>query len=372
MNRKYLLFYISKYSGHFQAAKAIEKALLKVDDKAKIKMINAFDYTNPILGRIITKTYLHVIRNRPEIWANVYDNPGVLEKIRKAREFLHTYNRRKIKTLIEDFAPDTIYCTQAFPCGMVADYKKTFGKSITLVAVLTDHAPHSYWIFDEVDIFVTPSRETARILEEKGVPPRKIRVYGIPVNPVFGEKLDKESIRSEYGISPDRRTILIMGGSQGLGAVENAVRSILGDRTHNYQIMVVTGINKKLYNRLQRMVPGTNSSIKLFSYVEHIDKLMAISDIIITKAGGITTAEALAKGLPILVVNPIPGQERMNTDHLVSEGAAIEAKDHRDIYRVITDIFESKDTLARMRDNSKRLAMPDSALKIAELGIRGV
>jgi len=292
----------------------------------------------------------------------------VMKKTRKAREALHRFNMSKIKKLLDLHSPDVIFCTQAFPCGMVADYKKSCGKKTPLIGVLTDHAPHSYWLFDEVDFYVVPSDETARVLEQKGVPPEKIRVYGIPVGPKFRRQHDRHLIKREFGFREKDPTILIMGGSQGLGAMEEVVKSLLGDIRHNYQFLVVTGSNKKLNAKLKKLgCRKGGENIRVLSYVENIDELMEISDIIITKAGGMTIAEALVKELPMLIVDPIPGHERMNTDYLVQKGAAIEIEDYSQIHRKINELFDSEGMLERMKENTKKLARPDSALDIAKL-----
>ena len=370
MSKKALIFYISKHSGHFHAAIAIEKGLREVVCDIEVDKINALGYTNPILEKVINKAYLEVIKKKPEIWGHIYDNPDVIRKTKKAREVLHKFNMSKVKKLLEGNAPDMVFCTQAFPCGMVADYKRSSGKNILLVGVLTDHAPHSYWLFDEVDIYVAPSEETARALEKKGVPSEKIKVYGIPVDPKFREKHDKQKIKKDLGFLEDAPTVLIMGGSQGLGAMEEAVRSFLDDPGHDYQLLVVTGSNKKLNARLRRLGrKKKKNNIHVLSYVENIDELMEASDIIVTKAGGMTIAEALVKNLPILIIDPIPGHERMNADYLVKNGAAVEVEDFSQIHRKVNELFDSVDVLERMRENIKKISRPDSALDIAKLAV---
>jgi processive 1,2-diacylglycerol beta-glucosyltransferase len=371
MNKRFLIFYISRFSGHFHAAKAVEEAVDELAPGSSVKLVDAFHYTNPILGELVGRLYLHVIRKKPEIWGNLYDNQEVLPKIKKVREFLHRFNGPKIKKLIEGFSADAVCCTQAFPCGMVADYKRVTGSNIFLVGVLTDHAPHSYWIFDEVDCYIVPSEKTAETLVSKGVPRRKIRVFGIPVSSAFRVEYKKEEIRKKYGLSEDEPAVLVMGGSQGLGAVEEVVRAFLADRIHRYQLIVVTGVNKKLYKRLSGLVSAGHGNVRIFKYVNCIAELMEISDMIVTKAGGITTSEALAKALPILIANPIPGQERMNTGFLVGSGAAMEIVDYSEIYRTITELFISEERLSEMKVNALKLARPSSALDIAGLLIKG-
>ena len=368
--KKALIFYISKHSGHFHAANAIEKGLLDRSSRVEIEKINALTYTNPILGKIINKAYLEIIKKRPEIWEHIYDNPDVMSRTRKARETLHRFNMSKIKKLLEKRSPEVIICTQAFPCGMVADYKRTSGDPVKLIGVLTDHAPHSYWLFDEVDYYIVPSEETGAVLVKKGIPPEKIKTFGIPVDPKFRAKRDIRQAKRALGLAEEKPAILIMGGSQGLGAVENAVRAIMEDPRHSYQILAVTGSNKKLYRRLtwlKRTMREEN--LHVFSFVDNIDRIMEASDIIVTKAGGMTTAEALVKSLPMVIVSPIPGHERMNTDFLVEKGAAIEVRDYKQLPGRINELFDSKDALVKMKANTETLARPDSAVEIAGLAL---
>jgi len=335
-------------------------------------MLNAFD-TNPILGRIINGTYLNLIKKKPELWGKMYDNPEVMEKIKKTRERLHRFNLPKMKRLFKRFNPGIVYCTQAFPCGMIAAYKKEYKIDIPLVGVLTDHAPHLYWLFDEVDLYIVPSVAVGDMMVQKGVPPHKIRVYGIPIDPKFAVNYERRLLRSEMGFN-DKPVVLIMGGSQGLGAIEEVVNTLLKKSEDKYQIVAITGKNKKVYKNLLKIknISG-RETVRVFSYVDNIDKMMEASDIIITKAGGITTSEALAKKLPIIVVDPIPGQERFNTDFLVKEGAGVEIKDLSKICEVLDDIFGNNRTkLDKMRQSSAKLSNPDSAFRIAKLAVTGI
>lgn len=376
MTKKALLFYISRFSGHYHAARSIERALQDLGD-VEVKIVNAFDYTNPILGKIITKAYIEVVKKKPEFWGNIYDNPQVLERTRKARERFQKKGLPKIKKLMESFQPDIVYCTQAYPCGIVSGFKKETGDRTPLVGVLTDRAPHSYWLFDEVDIYVVPSEETKKVLAGKGIRPDKIRPYGIPIDPKFSKKFsnvnDKDEICREFGVPNDRRTVLVMGGNQGLGALEDILASFLKDDTHKYQVLLVTGNNKRLFRKLKRLIAGKDDGrFKLYPYVDNIDELMEISDLIITKAGGITTSEALAKGLPMFIVDPIPGQERMNSDYLVSEGAAMEIDNVADIVSITDSLFKSEDMFSKMKHNAERLSKSDSSMRIAELAMKGI
>jgi processive 1,2-diacylglycerol beta-glucosyltransferase len=368
MKKKALILYISKYSGHHRAAEALEAGLHKMPAEIDVTTVDALDYTNPILGYLLNRAYMKIIKKRPEIWEYVYDNPEVMKKTKKAREVLHRFNMAKIGKLIKRNSPDIIYCTQAFPCGMVSDYKKSRSSTVTLVGVLTDHAPHSYWLHDEVDYYVVPSSDTASRLREKGVPDSRIRVYGIPVDPLFGVKQGKEKVRASLGLDQKKPTILIMGGSQGVGAIEEAVFSLTADTFHNYQLIVVTGSNKKLFRKLEKISRGLPAGVvTLFPYIRNVDALMDASDAVVTKAGGMTTSESLVKGLPMVITKPIPGHERMNADYLVSIGSAVEVKDVAFLHEKLNELFDDQGNLERMRERSLDAARPESAMDSALL-----
>ena len=265
--KKVLIFYISKNSGHYHAASAIEKGLNEEStDPLEIEKINGLNYTNPILGKIINRAYMEVIKNKPEIWEHIYDNPNFLQKTAKARKALHKFNMTKVKKLLDFHAPDIVFCTQAFPCGMVADYKRTSGKDFPLVGVLTDYAPHSYWLYDEVDYYIVPAREIGEVLEEKGISRNRIKPLGIPVDPKFREKHDAREIKRTLGLEEGLPTVLIMGGTQGLGSMEGVAESLLLDKKHKYQLLVVAGSNEKLYKRLNKLSEKEGSGhLKVFA-----------------------------------------------------------------------------------------------------------
>jgi processive 1,2-diacylglycerol beta-glucosyltransferase len=143
--------YISEISGHHSATLAIEKALKILQPNVEILNINAFNYTNPISEKVVNRLYLGIIKRTPQIWDYLYDNPTIAKKIEKMKETIHKFNSPKLKRLFDKFKPDAVVCSQAFPCGMCADYKRTYDSHIPLVAVLTDYVPHSYWIYDRVD-----------------------------------------------------------------------------------------------------------------------------------------------------------------------------------------------------------------------------
>jgi processive 1,2-diacylglycerol beta-glucosyltransferase len=358
--------YISEVSGHHSATKAIENAIRLLSPQSEILNINAFNYTNPVSEKVVNRLYTGIIKRTPQVWDYLYDNPTIIKKVEKIKQAVHKFNSPKLKLLFDKFKPDAVVCTQAFPCGMVADYKKTFNSDLPLVAVLTDYIPHSYWIYDTVDYYITPSDDVSRGLIKKGVPLEKIRSLGIPFDQKFNEPLDKILLFQKFNLKPDAFTILIMGGGQGLGPIKTIVNS-LEKVKEDIQELIVTGTNKKLYNSLKRRLKKYKKKVLLFGFVGNIHELMGISDIIITKPGGVTTAEVLAKGIPMVIVRPIPGQETFNTSYLTQMGAAIKIDNSKETNLGVEELLKNPARLNEIREAASRISKPNASLDIARL-----
>ncbi|MDD4979925.1 MAG: glycosyltransferase [Candidatus Omnitrophica bacterium] len=363
--KRIILMYISEVSGHHSATLAIEKALKILQPDTQILNIDGFNYTNPISEKIVNRLYMAVIKRTPKIWDYLYDNPAVVKKIEKIKNVVHKFNSPKLKNLFDKFKPDAIICTQAFPCGMAADFKKTYASDIPLVAVLTDYIPHSYWVYDKVDYYITPSQEVSLRLIKKGVPPDKIKPLGIPFDPKFNEGILKNEVMHRLHLDPGLFTVLIMGGGQGLGPIKTIIKS-LEKVKKGFQALVVSGTNKKLYGSLKMRLKKYKKKVLLFGYVNNIHELMGISDIIITKPGGVTISEVLARKLPMIIVKPIPGQEVNNTAYLTDKKAAIKIDKPKDIHLIIDDLLENRQKLARLAEAAGGIAKPNASLDIAK------
>jgi len=363
-----ILMYISEVSGHHSATIAIEKAIKILSPDAEVLNLNGFNYTNPISEKIINRLYMGIIKRTPQIWDYLYDNPSVAKNIEKIKETVHKFNSPKLKNLFDRFKPTAVVCTQAFPCGMVADFKKTYNSGIPLIAVLTDYIPHSYWIYDAVDYYITPAQEVGHLLAEKGVDTKKIKNFGIPFDPKFNQGSKNEEVLQRLNLKTNLPKILIMGGGQGLGPVKTIIKS-LEKIKKDFQGLIVTGINKKLYRSLKKKIKKSKSKFLLFGFIDNINELMEISDIIITKPGGVTTAEALAKKLPMVIVKPIPGQEASNTAYLMKKGAAIKCDNPKEINLVIEDLLDNPAKLKQLSECAGRISKPNASLDAAKLAL---
>ena len=366
MAKRVLLMYISEHSGHHQATIALEKAILKKNPNASVRKINTFKYTNPIVEFLTHAAYMRVIKKRPHIWGNIYDNPDFLRKTARLRTFINDMGTRKIKRLINKFKPDAVVCTQAFPCGIVSHYKKKFNSRLPLVGALTDYAPHSYWIYDNVDAYVVPNENVKDAFVAKGVPREKIKVLGTPIDLEFETLKKTDKIYKKYNLSMDCPIVLVMGGTNGIGTNKDLIK-LLNDSRKEFQIIIITGINKKLFKKINKIKNAFTKKLIVLGFVDNICEIMDISSFVITKPGGLTTAEALAKALPIIIVNPLPGQEDLNAKALTTCGAALRAKDERDAVRILEDLLDNKDKIQKIKSSMSTQAKPYSSSNIVDL-----
>ena len=364
--KRIILMYISEVSGHRSATMAIEKALKEISPDCEILNINAFNYTNPISEKVINRIYMEVIKHTPKVWDYLYDNPSVVKGLEKIKKSVHKSNSPKLKKLFDKFNPDLVVCTQAFPCGMVADYKKAYSSNLPLVAVLTDYIPHSYWVYDTVDYYITPSEDVSERLAKKGVASSKIKSLGIPFDHKFNQRLNSAEIFHKLKLDANKPVVLIMGGGQGLGPIKTIVKSLEKVKP-DIQELIITGTNKRLYRSLRRKIRHYNKDIHLFGFVQNIHELMFISRVIISKPGGVTTAEVLSARLPMVIVKHIPGQEVNNTNFLVHKGAAIKVDEPKDVYRVIEELLEDKTKSENLKLAAAQIAKPNASMDLARL-----
>lgn len=367
MNKKrVLLMHISNISGHRGASLAIEKALHTLDEDVQTYVLNAFNYTHPFVEKIINTLYMFVIKRMPQFWDYLYDNENVFRRLRRIREVIHRMNDKKMTKLLKDFSADIIVCTQAFPCGMAADYKRRHGLEIPLIGILTDYTIHSYWLHEFVDTYIVAAERTKQDFIRRGIAGSHIKVIGIPIDPKFARPNNRQETLHRFHLNPDLPVILIMGGGQGIGPIKNIV-GLLDKAAFPLQMVVVCGINNALCQWLNKNKDVLKKPVQILGYTEGINELMSIAALIITKPGGLTSAEALSKSLPIIIVHSLPGQEIRNTRFLLEAGVAVRAGDISTLPSLVDDLLKNRQKLDEMKEKTSALACPDSALQIARL-----
>jgi processive 1,2-diacylglycerol beta-glucosyltransferase len=361
MKRRVLFLYLTKHSGHYAAAVAIEEALRRIHPNTDSMLLDSFSHANPILSKVTLRAYLAMLKTAPEIWEYMYDNPEFQVRTQKIRDLLNRGNSKKLQKVLGEFQPDMVVCTQAFACGVIASWKQATGRQHPLlVGVLTDFVAHRYWAHEKVDLYITPNEETQQTLLNQGIPRERICVNGIPISNKFDRPVDKAALIQSLGLRPNLPKILLMGGSLGLGPMKSVIRKL--DRLPQpFDLIAVTGKNNELKERLERKGKKLRRPINIMGFVENVNELMDICEVVVTKPGGITTAECLVKQLPMIVINPIPGQEAKNSEFLLSQGVAVQAEDANDVMLYIDEFLRNPDKLRQMRAAAAKFARPHAA-----------
>lgn len=347
------------------AAVAIEDAIRILDRNVETLNINHFNYTNPVLARLIMRGYHGMLRKTPELWDYLYDNKVVKEKTSKIMELVYKLNTTKIHRLIEWYRPDLIISTQAFPCVAMAEYKRKHKINIPLVGVATDYGIHSYWVDKDVDLYIVPTTAARDRLVQLGIDYHKIEIQGIPISPRFNIPLECSEIKHRFDINGDRSIVLIMGGSRGMISIDKIVQKLV-KLPMPLHLIAICGANRTLYKQLKKLQSKLKVPMHVFGYVANIEELMSIAQIIVTKPGGLTITECLCKNLPIVVVNPIPGQETKNAEFLMCNKVAEQARDVQDVAKKVSTLLSQPATREQLQQRTRNLIKKDASFDIAK------
>ncbi|ABP67915.1 Monogalactosyldiacylglycerol synthase [Caldicellulosiruptor saccharolyticus DSM 8903] len=365
-----LILSLDAGGGHFAASNALKTAFLQKDPQAKVEIVDTLKIISPILDKLAVGTYLKAIKTVPFIYGLVYDStdkdpPTRFSKAIYEKFYFAFY---KLYNIISELNPDVIIGTHPSPIDMVSQLKKRGNINVPIISIVTDFTIHPYWINEYADYIIVHHENLVYEAVKKGAPGKKVIPLGIPINPSFSINYEKKEILSELNLE-DKPTILIMGGSLGLGNIEDIVEMVCHICDESYQIIVVTGKNKTLKKSLEERNFGRK--VVVFGFISFIDKLMAISDILITKPGGLTCAEALSCKLPMILISPIPGQEERNTFYLINNGAAAYVKNIESFDIVFNQIINNPQRLEHMKLACSFLAKPSSSNDIVEF-IKGM
>lgn len=366
MKKKILFLYIHPCSGHEAAARALKAAINIINPKITTEAVDSLLYTSPIISKVLSSIYSEVIRRTPQLWDFLYDNQGIVNATSNVRNMLSKLKLRKIEKLLNEYQPDLVCCTQAAPNILISAYKEQTGINLPLVAVATDYRAHSYWASPSTDLYIVAATQTKEDLLNLGIQEQKIKILGIPIDPKFSVSQDKISAKQRLKLNPWLPTILVMGGSQGLGPIDTIVRQLQEIRLP-LQTIVVCGGNKKIHRKLKKKSFRYGSALRIMGYTYHIDKIMDACDLIITKPGGMTSSEALAKNLPIVISNPLPGQEEKNSEFLINNQVAIRVDEVSTFRSVIESLLRHPQKLETMKYNTKKIAKPLAALESAKV-----
>jgi len=362
---KVLVLSVSVGLGHMRAAEAIKKAAGYLHAGAEVDILDTFRYASPFLEKIILGTYMEILKMSPVIYGYIYKKAEFGQPLsgRGKDEFNKVLDRitsPRLEEYIKIKRPEAIICTHPFPLGVICRIKRRGAYRGPVLAAITDYTVHSFWIFKETDFYLVADEELVSQCWNFGISPERVYPTGIPIDPDFNGNYDKEKIRAELGLEPSLSTILIIGGGLGMGPLESAVKEISGSRS-DCQLIVVTGTNAVLQEKLSRLVPGLACKAKVCGFVNDIHRLMAASDIMMGKSGGLTCAEAMAAGLPVLIVDPLPGQEERNAEFISAKGAGMRVTE-RALAASIESLLAEPEKIRKMAEKARSIGKPKAAL----------
>ena len=369
---KILATHVPAGSGHQRAAEAVVAAIQKLNPSIETHLVDALEHSDPWYRWAFTTGYLDLIQRAPFLWGVMYHLTD-LKPFGHPAQWLHRLSNNLHGSRLESFfigsRPDVILGTHFFPMEVAGTLKAAGRISSKLVTVITDYLPHTLWIAPGIDIYVVGSPQARQELISRGVQKERIQILGIPVNPKFTQPIDRSFRARQLGLDPEQFTILIGSGGAGTGPVEKLIH-LLGKMEGPIQLLAVAGKNGSLYRNLENLRPHFPHLMKVFGFIETMDELMGISDLIISKPGGLTCAEALIKGLPMILIEPIPGQEGRNAHVLEEMGVAVLARQLEQVPKRVQEFREHPNRLHEMSRKAHEAGRPDAAENIAKLAIQ--
>lgn len=370
--KKVLIFYGSYGGGHLSAANSIKEYIDSHYNDVDTILVDCIEYINHSFNKITVTAYKEMAKKIPWAWGTVYTQTkkGPMSRIS------HNSNKVmaiKLKKLLQTINPDLIISTHPFSSQMCAYLKKKGKINSKIATIMTDYAPHPQWLTDSdfMDYYFVAHDEMKNQIIKTGISQNKVFATGIPLSNRFLQSYNKEETLSYFGLLPNKKTVLFFAGGE-FGLSKSKTYKILDTLAKNFdniQIIAISGKNKKMHRNFEDIVEENNKEdcIKVLSYTNKVPELMSISDMVITKPGGLTTTESLASGLPIIVINPIPGQEEENAEFLEKENLAIWIRKRDNIEEVLKDIFNNPSLMRKMKINARLFAKKHSTKDICEI-----
>lgn len=369
---KIIIFYASYGGGHLNAAKSINEYILENYKNVDIELIDCMKYINKTIEKVTTSAYNEMAKKAPWAWGKIYadSQKGPLAHLSSRSNKIMAI---KLLKLLREKNADLIISTHPFGSQMCS-YLKRKGKINSKIAtIMTDFAPHDQWLVgsDFTDYFFVAHDKMKQYLINKNIPEEKIFSTGIPISTRFTKEYDKEKLLKEFNLQPGKQTVLFFGGGEyGLGKSKtfNIFENLI-QANENMQVIAISGKNPEMKKEFENNIEKHNKSncVKLLSYTNKVPELMSISDLVVTKPGGLTTSESLASCLPMIIINPIPGQEKENAEFLENHGIAVWIKNSNESKMIFELLLSNKEKLEDMKKNTSILAKPFSTAEICKI-----
>ena len=371
---KVLIFYASYGGGHLNAAKSIENCIKTNYADIDVEMIDCMKYVNKTIEKVTTAAYREMAKKAPWAWGRIYSDAqkGPLAHITTRSNKIMAI---KLLKLLREKKPDLIISTHPFGSQMCSYLKRKNKIDSKIATIMTDFAPHDQWLVghEYTDYFFVAHNKMKDYLINKGISENKVFDTGIPISENFQKLYNKKEIFDKYNLDENKFTILFFGGGEfGLGktrTVQIFNNFVEETKNNNIQIIAISGKNPKMKSAFEEVVNSNNAevNVKIIEFSNEVPKLMAIANLVVTKPGGLTTSESLASHLPMIVINPIPGQEEENAEFLESKNIAVWIKKSDNSKEIIKNLLNNKEKINIMKENTKILARPNSTRDICDI-----
>jgi processive 1,2-diacylglycerol beta-glucosyltransferase len=363
--RRLLVLSVSAGAGHTRAGEALEEAARSRWPAADVRHVDILDFTLSLYRKGYVRSYLEMVNRAPELWGYLYQASDHPKRFSLQSKLVRLFDRlefARFRRFVRDFHPDAVLTTHFLACQIFAPYRRRGRDRVPLGVVVTDFDAHAFWVQPTADRFFVGAPEVKALLAARGIPADKISVTGIPIKPAFSKRLSRSALRKRLGLTKERPVVLVMSGGAGVGAFAEAVKSVLD--CGPVDVLAVAGRNEKARRRLGKVRVPERSSLHVFGFVEDVASLMAVADLAVGKSGGLTTAECLAMGLPLVVFNPIPGQEERNCDFLLEAGAGLKAIGPAMLSYKVSSLLSDEPRRRRMSRAARRVGRPRAAREI--------
>jgi processive 1,2-diacylglycerol beta-glucosyltransferase len=349
--------------GHRSAADAVRVRLAARGMRGEV--VDSYRYAASLFSKVVSDGYIGMVRTIPQVYGFIYDRAERATVAGGFRVWASEFTSRNIRGLMERLRPSAVVCTHAFPCGVMAAYKRLYDPTVPVMGIVTDFVVHPFWIYRNIDAYAVATPEIRATLIGRGIDPARIGVDGIPVDSRFGvPPPDRGALRDALGLPRDATVALVMGGGLGLGPVATTVRALARTSTPVTPVVIV-GKNRRLEHRVAEEARRDGADVRVLGFVHNVFDWMRAADVLVTKPGGLTTSEALAAGVPLVLLKPLPGQEERNARYLVSRGAALRAPRAGDLVRVVDSVLHDERVAQRLHASASQLAHPDAAELVA-------
>lgn len=367
-----LIATVTAGGGHLAAAAALDEAWRALRPRDAVERVDLVKFFSPLHRKIHADGYTKLVERAPELWGMIFaktDNPKVARRLNRIQQLFPSRSRGRFARYVAEFNPDVVLCTHYTPVEAMVQWRKESQTARPLVvSVVTDFEAHALWMAEGVDLYCVAAEETKARLVARGADDSGVVATGIPIAGKFATKVDPLAVRRALGLRDDLPTVLVLSGGFGMGPVEKILAEL--DRVdREFQTVVVCGRNEEL--RRELAAQDRQHPTRVIGFAANMHELMTVADLIITKPGGLTSSEALAVGRPLLIVDPIPGQEAANSDFLLERGAAAKVNRVEDLPYRVKQLLGTK-KLGEMAKAAKALGKAAAARRICEVALARV